>query len=120
MEKDLKGGGQTHDCPSCLKTLIIYYDDDSISIKCENCGTIINIATGWKRFFNFKTITKAAAVILIIVSVVIFSKSVLAKRINCQSFKTQQQAQAMFNSNPTKYKDLDNGGIIGKACESLR
>lgn len=120
MEKDPKDAGKTQDCPSCQKTLVIFYDDNSISIKCENCGTIINIATGWKKFFTFKTVIKTAALILVVTSIVIFSKSVFAKRITCQSFKTQQQAQTMFNSNPIKYKNLDKGGITGKACESLR
>lgn len=40
------------------------------------------------------------------------------KEKTCSDFKTYQQAEALFNSDPVKYKNLDRNND-GKACSDL-
>jgi len=55
------------------------------------------------------------ALSILILWVLIFS---ITRPVNCASFKFQEDAQAMFNRNPLKYKSLDrdNDKI---PCEAL-
>lgn len=70
------------------------------------------------------TVTKKTVIVLTKVVVVCFVLLVLfgkitAKRITCDSFESQKQAQTFFNSDNVQYKSLDRDNDK-KACETLK
>ena len=50
---------------------------------------------------------------------IVGTASVGAQNLNCDNFATQEEAQAVFNADPSDPNGLDGNDNDGKACESL-
>lgn len=90
--------------------------NDEICKKAVEKFGIKNLASEKKMFYVSKKI--AAIIFLVFIGAGISGEVVIAKKVNCSSFLTQQKAQALFETDKVKYKalDKDNNGV---ACESL-
>lgn len=86
-------------------------------MKCPHCQTPLFRTISIKVVV---TLTKAVLVIVFILTVsgIVFNKITAKKNINCSAFKTQEEAQATFDSDRIKYKRLDSNNDL-VACEDL-
>lgn len=93
-----------------------------IGIKNQYDPTGPKIPTSvWRKIFVFGSFILLAYG-LVSSSAVIYGLYLQAHpkaKIVCGTFEWQEEAQAIFNSSPTQYKNLDKGGIKNKACEHL-
>lgn len=116
-----QNSGITKTCPNpeCKKILISganFLGLNIFKIKCPECKT------KWIFEITQKTIvkiTKATLFLIMIVGAFAFYKAIKAKQgITCDSFKTYEDAKALFDSDKVKYKSLDKNHN-DKPCEDL-
>lgn len=122
MENLAESKGITKVCSTCKHIIIsggFFLGIGKFKIQCPNseCPTFKSrvkqkIIVG-QKFFLTVTIF-----FIFLLCFQFFNKIYANKYVTCNSFVDQEAAQEFFNSNPTKYQNLDKDNDL-KACEYL-
>lgn len=119
MKKESGNKGITKVCPDCHK--VLFSGGNFLGIiktKCE-CGIKWQIDAVEVKKIVVK-LTKILVIVAIILTAIGIQRKINAKKTpNCDSFKTQEDAQKLFDTDRKKYQVLDKN-YNNIACEDLK